>query len=162
MRVYYLTTIMYITKPKIIKKKTFKIYFIFCSRTMTAFYSIQFTVITSKIRVNQMPRYYQANLLFHRNNTHLGHVFWYIHTVFIVLAFVKVQNINVFIHVFVKCVFFSLALNNEIAKILICKSLLRYQSHTEWWSKCKMSAVAWTICLSLDHLRVVETMSSLP
>ena len=28
--------------------KTFKIYFIFCSRTMNAFYSIQFTDITSK------------------------------------------------------------------------------------------------------------------
>ena len=62
-----------------------------------------------------------------------------------------------FIHVFVKCVFISLALNNEIAKILICKSLLRHQSHTEWRSSHKMSAVAWTICLSLDHL-VVETM----
>ena len=60
------------------------------------------------------------------NCTHLGHAFWYIHTVFLVLAFVKVQNINVFIHVFVKCVFISLALNNEIAEILICKSLLRY------------------------------------
>ena len=93
------------------------------------------------------------------NRTPLGHVFWYItfmHTVFIVLAFVKVQNMNVFIHVFVKCVFIYLALTSEIAKILICKSLLRYQS------KRKMSAVAWTICLSLDHLRVIETMSSLP
>ena len=106
---------------------------------MTAFYSIQFTVITSKMRVNQMPRYYQANLLFHRNNTHLGHVFWYIHTVFIVLAFVKVQNINVFIHVFVKCVFFSLALNNEIAKILICKPCLVFRS-----SKCH--------CLCIGHI----------
>ena len=67
-----------------------------------------------------------------------------------------------FIHVFVKCVFISLALNNEIAKILICKSLLRYQSHTEWRSKRKMSSVAWSICISLDHLRAVETMSSLP
>ena len=89
-------------------------------------------------------------------------MFWYIHTIFIVLALVKVQNINVFIHVFVKCDFISLALNNEIAKILICKSLLRYQSHTEWQSKRKMSSVAWTICISLDHLRVVETNSSLP
>ena len=82
------------------------------------------------------------------------------HAVFIELAFVKVQNMNVFIHVFVKCVFVYLTLNNKIAKILICKSLLR--SHTEWRSKRKMSAVAWTICLSLDHLRVIETMSSLP
>ena len=62
-----------------------------------------------------------------------------------------------FIHAFVKCVFISLALNNEIAK-----SLLRYQSYTEWRSKRKMSAVAWSICLSLGHLRVVGTMCSLP
>ena len=90
-------------------------------------------------------------------------MFWYIHTIFIVFAFVTVRNINVFfIHVFVKCVFISLALNNEIAKILNCKSLLRYQSHTEWRSKRKMSSVAWSICISLDHLRAVETMSSLP
>ena len=76
-----------------------------------------------------------------------------------------------FIYVFVKRVFISLALNIEIAKILMCKSLLRYQPHTEWRSKRKTSAVAWTICkmvqatadiLHLDHLRVVETMSSLP
>ena len=66
------------------------------------------------------------------------------------------------VHVFVKCVFIALALNNEIAKILICKSLLKDQSHTEWRSKGKMSSIAWTICISLDHLRVVETMSSLP
>ena len=89
-------------------------------------------------------------------------MFWYIHTIFIVFVFVKVQNINVIIHVFVKCVFISLALNNEIAKIHFCKSLLRYQSHTEWRSKRKMSSVAWSICISLDHLRAVETMSSLP
>ena len=49
------------------KKKTFKIYFNFCSRTMTAFYSIQFTVIPSKMSANQTLRHYQANLLFHRN-----------------------------------------------------------------------------------------------
>ena len=66
------------------------------------------------------------------------------------------------IHVFVKCVFISLALNNEIAKILICKSLLRHQSQTEQRSKSKISAVASTICVSFGHLRVVETMSSLP
>ena len=36
---------------------------------MTAFYSIQFTVVTSKMSVNQKPRHYQANLLFHRNIT---------------------------------------------------------------------------------------------
>ena len=79
---------------------------------MTAFYSIQFTVITSKTSVNQTPRHYQANLLFHRNITAPSRpcvlVYTYIHTVFIVLAFVKVQNINIFIHVFVKCVFISL------------------------------------------------------
>ena len=69
MRVYYLTAILYITKPKIIKIKQHLIYFIFCSRTMTAFYSIQFTVITSKISVNQMPRHCQTNLLFHQNIT---------------------------------------------------------------------------------------------
>ena len=86
----------------------------------------------------------------------------YIHTVFIVLAFVKVKTLKFFfIYVLVKCVFISLASNNEIAKVPICKSLLRYQSHTEWRYKRKMSSVAWTIFL-LDHLRVVETMSSLP
>ena len=36
---------------------------------MTAFYSIQFTVVTSKMSVNQKPRHYQANLLFHQNIT---------------------------------------------------------------------------------------------
>ena len=60
--VYYLTAISYITKPKI-KNNPFKIYLIFCSRTMTAFYSIHFTVINSTMSVNQ------ANLLFHRNIT---------------------------------------------------------------------------------------------
>ena len=54
----------------------------------------------------------------------------YIHTAFIVLAFVKMQHIDVFF-IFIKWVFISLSLNNEIAKILICKSLLSYQSHTE-------------------------------
>ena len=70
-------------------------------------------------------------------------------------------SLNIDVFIFVKWVFISLALNNEIAKMLICKPLLSYQSHTEWRSKLKMSAVAWTICLSLDHLRVVETLSSL-
>ena len=79
---------------------------------MTAFYSTEFTVITSKMRVNQMPCHYQAILLFHRNMTApikamcFG-IYVYTYSIFIILAFVKVQNINVFIHVFVKCVFIS-------------------------------------------------------
>ena len=64
--------------------------------------------------------------------------------------------------IFVKRIFISLTLNNEIAKMLICKSLLSYQYHTEWRSKLKASAVAWPIWLPLDHLRVAETLSSLP
>ena len=98
---------------------------------MTAFYSIQFTVLTSKMSVNTPPL--SSKLLFHRNITAPSRpcvlVYTYIHTTFIVLAFVKVQNIDVFI--FVKWVFISLALNNAIAKMLICKLLRSYQSHTE-------------------------------
>ena len=67
-----------------------------------------------------------------------------------------------FFLIFIKWIFISLALNNKIAKMLICKSLLSYQSHTELRSKLKMSAVAWAVCLLLDHLRVVETLTILP
>ena len=72
---FYLTAILFITKPKIKKKKQKQktkkhlSYFIVCSRTKTAYFSIQFTVITSKMSVNQTPRHYQANWLFHRNIT---------------------------------------------------------------------------------------------
>ena len=55
-----------------------------------------------------MPCHYQAN----RNMTApilamcFG-IYVYTYSIFIALVFVKVQNINVFIHVFVKCVFIS-------------------------------------------------------
>ena len=79
---------------------------------------------------------------------HLDHVFFLytcISTAFTVLAFVKIMLSRcktLMFLMFVKWVFFFLPLNNEITKMLICESLLSYQSHTEWRSKLKMSAVA--------------------
>ena len=62
--------------------------------------------------------------------------------VFFVVVFFFVVVVVVFFFVivvvfFVKWVFISLALNNEIAKMLVCKSLLSYQFHIEWRSKLK-------------------------